>query len=288
MGWRYGWGVIVMLWLIAYIVGIIFFLPRQLRIESRQRNVDRKVENHDVYRSSAVALANEYYMEQRRAEDPTQSESEYKHEYVSRHTHRESHTSAASLPTDYPLSVPRSYNSHSGHIAGQGLDTRDFKRASAVPSALSGMTGTTGLSRITSSDSGDASLPPLGLGISRPAFLHSHSASNSGISYAGSTTTFNSDGRTAPSNMRSDRSPASKYTPTCAPFGPPKPPSPCSPLDTGLDGAFFAAKERDQRENTYELPPIVFDPPLTKPSNKLPWAGQINALAKRPPGVPPK
>lgn len=64
-GFRIGWGMIIMLWIAAYFLGIIFLLPRQLRIESKQRDEMRKYENNEVYRNSAVALANEYYMEER-------------------------------------------------------------------------------------------------------------------------------------------------------------------------------------------------------------------------------
>ncbi|BEJ17130.1 hypothetical protein CspHIS471_0605310 [Cutaneotrichosporon sp. HIS471] len=39
-GFRVGWGMIVMLWIVLYILGLIFFLPRQLKIESAQRATD--------------------------------------------------------------------------------------------------------------------------------------------------------------------------------------------------------------------------------------------------------
>lgn len=39
-GFRVGWGLIIMIWIVAYILGLIFFLPRQLKIESAQRATD--------------------------------------------------------------------------------------------------------------------------------------------------------------------------------------------------------------------------------------------------------
>lgn len=39
-GFRVGWGLVVMIWIILYILGLIFFLPRQLKIESAQRATD--------------------------------------------------------------------------------------------------------------------------------------------------------------------------------------------------------------------------------------------------------
>lgn len=39
-GFRVGWGLIVMFWMLAYILGLIFMLPRQLKIESAQRATD--------------------------------------------------------------------------------------------------------------------------------------------------------------------------------------------------------------------------------------------------------
>ncbi|KAL1412953.1 hypothetical protein Q8F55_000702 [Vanrija albida] len=61
-GLRYGWGVIVALWLGLYVFGIIFFLPRQLRIESADRQAMLREESKH-FRSSAVALAHGFHME---------------------------------------------------------------------------------------------------------------------------------------------------------------------------------------------------------------------------------
>lgn len=58
-----------MIWIVAYIIGLVFFLPRQLRIESREREIQRQEENYKVFRGSTVALANDYYMERRKAEE---------------------------------------------------------------------------------------------------------------------------------------------------------------------------------------------------------------------------
>ncbi|TXT13508.1 hypothetical protein VHUM_00875 [Vanrija humicola] len=61
-GLRIGWGVIVALWLSLYVFGIIFFLPRQLRIESADRQAMLREESKH-FRSSAVALAHGFHME---------------------------------------------------------------------------------------------------------------------------------------------------------------------------------------------------------------------------------
>lgn len=69
-GLRIGWGVIVALWLTVYVFGIIFFLPRQLRIESADRQAMLREESKH-FRSSAVALAHGFHMEPPRVNGPT-------------------------------------------------------------------------------------------------------------------------------------------------------------------------------------------------------------------------
>jgi hypothetical protein len=249
-----------MLWLIAYILGIIFMLPRQLRIESRQREYDKHEENYNVYRESAVALANEFYLEERKERTLSMSDGETS---INASGDTSTHSTDASPWAQWG----GVYYTHGPDSGKSALSAISGLSALSAPSQYEGETVAPAVPVPVQPSTSDM---PSGATLSPPTQAATLHSPNPGLMYGGSSTTFASETARSPT-LNDGSSPSTKFTPTFSV----EPPLPSPREQEDLGGQVVGSSPPRVNLNLDVGWRLSVQPPKRTPSPRLPWAGQV-------------